>query len=261
MTFDVTSPAQAPPFSGNYLYIYTFTSDGTRGEPETYGGLASGDLILGLEPAFLTSVQVSEFYNHLALKMDLIGSQTAFAVDLTTFATSPADYPEEFSFYLQNTFRQGILPTSDPLGANALFSLTGPEISGDPTALRVYSPAVLALPDTVVIDLTGQSGNGNPGGGPPRYLAITGVAPNPVVNQAALTFTLPADAARAHLTLHDIQGRRLASLYEGFLAAGVHEIDWTPRTDSGSRLAAGVYFVRLAVDERSYVARKIVVTD
>lgn len=260
MTFDVTSPAEVP-FSWNALYIYAYSSDGVRGLPETSGGLTSGDLILGIEPAYYTTMTVSDFYNHLALRMNTIGSATSFTVDLTTFYSFPSQYPEEFSFYLQNPFRQGVLPTSDPLGANAFFSLTGPDVSSGPTQLRVYAPAVLALPDTVVIDLSGQTGSPPPVGTPPRYLAITAVAPNPVVNQARLTFTLPRDAGRARLSVHDLQGRLVASLFDGAMAAGVHEMTWKPESDSGTRLASGVYFLRLAVDGRSYVARKVIVTD
>ena len=68
------------------------------------------------------------------------------------------------------------------------------------------------------------------------------IYPNPVQPGSRVRFDLPR-AARARLSLYDVQGRRLAVLREGEMSAGAQEIPLEP----GS-LSAGVYFLRLEAE-------------
>ena len=70
---------------------------------------------------------------------------------------------------------------------------------------------------------------------------LDGVFPNPVAAAAVVRFTLP-EATPVRLTLHDVLGREAAVLADGARPAGAHEV-----TLDGTRLAAGVYVVRLRV--------------
>ena len=52
-------------------------------------------------------------------------------------------------------------------------------------------------------------------------------------------------AGRVRLTVHDIEGRRLTTLLDGELGAGLHELRWDGRSPAGGVLPAGMYLVRL----------------
>jgi len=72
--------------------------------------------------------------------------------------------------------------------------------------------------------------------------------PNPFNPATTILLELPA-AASLRLTIHDVQGRRLATLVDGRLAAGRHALDWAGTDGDGRPLAAGVYLYRLAVGD------------
>jgi hypothetical protein len=84
------------------------------------------------------------------------------------------------------------------------------------------------------------------------------LAPNPVRAAGRVTFILDRPAA-AVLALCDLHGRRLATLIEGELAAGPHELPWTGLDDAGRRVAAGCYFLVLETAGKRSVTRVTVV--
>lgn len=86
-------------------------------------------------------------------------------------------------------------------------------------------------------------------------------APSPNPSRAAVRFgvSLPKDA-KVTLEILDLQGRRIASVAPGSLAAGEHQLFWNGRDDSGARASAGVFFARLHVDDRTVGTRRIVLT-
>jgi hypothetical protein len=85
-----------------------------------------------------------------------------------------------------------------------------------------------------------------PGGDLPSLVRFAAPAPNPARGAARFAFALPR-AAAVQLTLHDLNGRMVRALVKEELPAGTHEALWDGRDAGGRRLAAGVYFARLAV--------------
>lgn len=81
-------------------------------------------------------------------------------------------------------------------------------------------------------------------GAPAGALALAPVRPNPSRARTALRFTLPS-AGPVRLELIDAAGRRIRTLAEGTLAAGMHERTWDGRMTDGSLAPAGLYWVRL----------------
>ena len=69
-------------------------------------------------------------------------------------------------------------------------------------------------------------------------------SPNPVGDRTRIGFALSGEAG-VRLTIHDMRGRRVATLLEGFRGAGDHAVGWDARDDAGRRVAAGVYLARL----------------
>jgi len=92
----------------------------------------------------------------------------------------------------------------------------------------------------------------------PRVVFLAPPAPNPARGTTTLRFGLPREA-RVELALYDQQGRRVRSLVAGMQPAGERTIAWDGSDDSGRALPAGLYFVRLATESRTFVSRLAVI--
>jgi hypothetical protein len=93
--------------------------------------------------------------------------------------------------------------------------------------------------------------------GPSGELRLMPVHPNPSRGEIDLGFALPA-ATRVRLGVYDVAGRQLRSLLDAPFPAGMHEIRWNGRTDSGGRVPPGLYYARLST-ERGKVVRPVVI--
>jgi hypothetical protein len=79
-------------------------------------------------------------------------------------------------------------------------------------------------------------------------------SPNPALRAFGVSFTLP-DARPARLEIYDVSGRRILSREVGAMGAGAHVL----RLDETSRLASGLYWLRLVHPQRTLVARAAIV--
>ncbi len=93
-----------------------------------------------------------------------------------------------------------------------------------------------------------------PGAAPPRELALSPPAPNPLRGSATLTLALPREA-QVSLAVYDQQGRRVRVLAAGTHPAGEHAIVWDGRDDDGRVAPGGIYFVRCVVEGRTFTRR------
>lgn len=81
--------------------------------------------------------------------------------------------------------------------------------------------------------------------GTPLGVWLGGGTPNPAAGSVAVRYGLPA-AALVRIAVFDPAGRLIRTLEGGAVrAAGYHAATWDGRDDSGNRVAAGVYVVRL----------------
>jgi aminopeptidase N len=92
-----------------------------------------------------------------------------------------------------------------------------------------------------------------------QSLALEAPRPTPCKDLTEIRYYLP-QGGRTVLAVHDVAGRRVRTLAAGAEAAGTRSIWWDRRGDGGNRVAAGVYWVRLAAPSGS-LARKVVVVD
>jgi len=79
-------------------------------------------------------------------------------------------------------------------------------------------------------------------------------SPNPAQGAFGVWFTLP-DARPARLELYDVSGRRLLAREVGAMGAGAHVL----RLEETSRLASGLYWLRLVHPQQTLVARAAIV--
>jgi hypothetical protein len=78
-----------------------------------------------------------------------------------------------------------------------------------------------------------------------RHLALSlRVLPSLVTDRAQIWFSLP-EAGRARLTVHDITGRRVATLLDVDLKPGEYSLPWHRQDNQGRLVPAGIYVYRL----------------
>ena len=82
-------------------------------------------------------------------------------------------------------------------------------------------------------------------------LALGQNFPNPFNPVTKVAFTVPEGAGRVTLTVHNVSGQVVRTLIDEELPAGPALAVWDGADDSGHDLASGIYFARLAADEKS----------
>jgi hypothetical protein len=73
-----------------------------------------------------------------------------------------------------------------------------------------------------------------------------------------ISFSTPAPGP-VRLTLHDVTGRRVATLLDANLDAGRHDTDVPTRDDAGRTLPAGLYWARMDAGHRTSTLRVAVI--
>ena len=83
--------------------------------------------------------------------------------------------------------------------------------------------------------------------------------PNPARGPTTVELAIPAGAAcSARVTVHDLSGRRVATLWDGIAAAGLHRFPWRREDATGAPLVPGVYLVRAQLGGTRLVHRAVV---
>lgn len=72
--------------------------------------------------------------------------------------------------------------------------------------------------------------------------------PNPFNPQTQISYYLPADC-QAQLTIYNVLGRTVRTLFDGYQSAGMHTVTWNGRDDDGAQLGSGIYFYRLKTED------------
>jgi len=84
---------------------------------------------------------------------------------------------------------------------------------------------------------------------PAAAKAILSASPNPILGRTTLSYDLAAPG-KVRLSLHDVTGRCVRVLQEGYQWAGPHHLTWDATDGSGSALPAGAYLARLQTAEQ-----------
>jgi hypothetical protein len=92
----------------------------------------------------------------------------------------------------------------------------------------------------------------------PAHLILDPVYPNPFNPASTLRYHVEHEAS-VQLAVYDVNGRRVRTLFAGSRAAGWHDATWDGSDANGSRVASGVYFLRLTSANESQVQRFVIV--
>ena len=87
---------------------------------------------------------------------------------------------------------------------------------------------------------------------------FAGGYPNPSSGPTTIEFVVP-EQMDVTLSIYDVMGRKVATLLQRDVAAGQHEIQWDGRSESGARLASGLYLMRLQAGNRIATRRLTIV--
>jgi len=78
----------------------------------------------------------------------------------------------------------------------------------------------------------------------PTRFSFRGGYPNPSPGQTRLEFSLPSPGP-VKISVHDVRGRRVATVVSETMTPGRHQVQWNGRDDRGQSVASGAYWVRL----------------
>ena len=91
----------------------------------------------------------------------------------------------------------------------------------------------------------------------PTALALGANYPNPFNPATTLPVSVAADAGDVDVTIYNILGQPVRTVWNGPLAAGVHRLTWDGRDAQGQPVAAGVYLVRLHQGEQTCLRKMV----
>ena len=80
--------------------------------------------------------------------------------------------------------------------------------------------------------------------------------PNPFVSRTTIGFALDT-RAHARLDVYDVVGRPVRTLLDEAKGPGDYSVEWDGRGDAGNRVAHGMYYVRLQVDDMVQTQRAV----
>jgi histidinol-phosphate aminotransferase len=83
---------------------------------------------------------------------------------------------------------------------------------------------------------------------PPRTFGINSVYPNPFNSNCKIEFTT-AGPGIAHLSIYNLQGRKVRTIVSDRLSPGVHTISWNGTDVHGKKVSSGVYVFNLLQGE------------
>ncbi|MFN0151614.1 MAG: FlgD immunoglobulin-like domain containing protein [bacterium] len=163
--------------------------------------------------------------------------------------TAPA--PPEIAGYRLERAPNAAAPFA-PLHGGVLDGEDYVDALGDESA-RYRLIAVNGLGDEYVLGEAGLAAALGAG----RLLAVS---PNPAPGgETRVAFRVPFDGVAIQLDVFDVSGRRVRTLASGASAAGVREVRWDGRDDSGRDVAGGVYLLRFARGQFTEATERIVV--
>lgn len=112
------------------------------------------------------------------------------------------------------------------------------------TDARLWTCSAELFREQIRAALQGCTLDANPAVPLAGLLELASPQPNPATHGTVLRYTLPF-ASAVRLAVLDVSGRQVATLDQRVEGPGEHRAAWDARDANGSRVAAGVYFVRL----------------
>jgi hypothetical protein len=148
-------------------------------------------------------------------------------------------------------FSPNPIPPNDTSTLAITTSLSTPPDTYD---LAIIAVANKKQKDTTYVELiieqaTGVDDEGDQPNAPDRF-ALFQNHPNPFNPETEISYYL-SQGCEVRLTIYNILGRRVRTLFEGHQNAGLKTLVWDGKDDQGKQLSSGIYFYRLQAGEFS----------
>jgi|GEM_PF-5041287 len=134
---------------------------------------------------------------------------------------------------------QASLDAFQPLNINEI--VLSADSDGDGTLEDVTSVALESAPEGSAADVPGTPGQSSFASLADELSAY----PNPFHGRTGIQLTLAQSRSSVRVEIYDVGGRLVRSLFDGALAAGIHQFPWDGRDEQGRTSGQGLYFVRV----------------
>jgi len=91
----------------------------------------------------------------------------------------------------------------------------------------------------------------------PDKMVLYNASPNPFNPVTEIKFAIPEPAV-IDLSVHDLLGRKIATLVSGEFGTGIHRVSWNGRDASGVEMPTGVYFYRIVTADGESITKSMV---
>lgn len=112
------------------------------------------------------------------------------------------------------------------------------------------SPVQSCVATTSKADVIGQPG--------PGRMEDIRISPNPFKGTTEILLTL-SDGARVDVSIYDVRGRLVKTIFRGFAKQGEARFEWDGRTSAGEILPTGIYFVRAKVADQIVMKKAVLI--
>jgi hypothetical protein len=181
------------------------------------------------------------------------GGTAATDVTLTLSSADPAIAVTDSTAGMQDVPAGGSRQTTDPF----VFDVTQNFGDGVATLWVLFEANGGGYTGSARIDLEiDLSGSGVDDEIQPSVFSLSRCAPNPFGRSTAMSLTLPSPEA-VSVRIYSPAGRLVRTIEHSSLPAGEHSIHWDGTDNAGSRVASGVYFMRVEAGPNTG-ARKVV---
>ena len=119
--------------------------------------------------------------------------------------------------------------------------------SGTPSCTYLYSTCGPSTATAIEAETTAT----------PTAFALGANYPNPFNPATTLPVSVATDAGDVDVTIYNVLGQPMRTVWNGPLAAGEHRLTWDGRDAQGQPVAAGVYLVRLHQGEQTRLRKMV----
>lgn len=92
----------------------------------------------------------------------------------------------------------------------------------------------------------------------PETTELYGNYPNPFNPETTVHFSLQRDS-EMQLSIYDMKGSLVRTLYTGEMKAGYHRINWNGKDNSGNILSTGLYYINMKTGEKNFTTKSLMI--
>ena len=159
-------------------------------------------------------------------------------------------------FWLTASPLEGVLAPDESMDMDLTFDATDMEIGSytGQLVLTTNDPEhrTIAVPCTLLVGQVGVDDNPT---SLPSVFSLNQNFPNPFNPTTEISFGLPANG-QVTLEVFDVMGRKVTTLVNGDMTAGIHKVIWDGNNSSGEKVTSGMYFYKLTQGD-STVTKKM----